>query len=122
MPKNDFDHCPHPFIDQGLVARSKELLLDDFVSLKISNFFKVLADPTRIKIIHLLYDQELCVCHLAELLNMNQPAVSQQLKTLKQANIVKFRREGHNLYYTLSDDCVKQMITEVKIHVIEHKK
>jgi len=119
--KNNIDCCDNHLIHKDLVEKCQDQLLIDTVALKISNFIKVLADSTRIKMIHLLLENELCVCDIAELLQMNQPAVSQQLKTLKQANIVIYHRVGHNVFYTLSDNCVKQMINEVKTHVLDHK-
>ena len=120
MTKNEFEQCDNHLIHNDLVRKSREFLLDDVAALKISNFVKVLGDPTRIKIINLLHQQELCVCDLVELLQMNQPAVSQQLKTLKHAQIVKFRRSGHNVFYTLDDDCVERILNDVKKHVLEH--
>ncbi|MCL1827037.1 MAG: metalloregulator ArsR/SmtB family transcription factor, partial [Candidatus Cloacimonetes bacterium] len=85
----------------------------------LSEFFKVMGDPTRLRIINFLYSQELCVCDLAEKMQMNQPAISQQLKILRQANLIKYRREGRHLYYSLSDQHVMQIFDQGMIHIKE---
>jgi DNA-binding transcriptional ArsR family regulator len=85
----------------------------------LSNFFKALGDPTRLRIMELLFESELCVCDIAEKMKMNQPAISQQLKVLKQANLIKVRRDGRHLFYSLSDDHVRLIFDQSLIH-IEH--
>lgn len=77
--------------------------------LALSNFYKLLADPTRIKILWILRNSELCVYHISEILKMNQSAISHQLKLLRMGNLVKYRREGKTIYYSLSDDHVKDI-------------
>jgi ArsR family transcriptional regulator len=88
--------------------------------IKLGDFFKVMGDSTRLKIINLLFEQELCVCDLAEKMNMNQPAVSQQLKTLRNANLIKYRKEGKHIFYSLSDDHVKQIFDQGMIHICDY--
>lgn len=85
----------------------------------LGDLFKVFGDTTRIKIMYALYEDELCVCAIAELLGMTQSAISHQLKTLKDANLVSARREGKTIYYSLSDEHVKSIIAQGYEHITE---
>ena len=85
----------------------------------LGDLFKVFGDTTRIKIMYALYEGEMCVCAISELLNMTQSAISHQLKTLKDANLVSARREGKEMYYSLSDEHVKSIIAEGFEHITE---
>ena len=85
----------------------------------LGDLFKVFGDTTRIKIMYALMRDEMCVCAIADLLNMTQSAISHQLKTLKAANLVASRREGKTVYYHLSDDHVKSIIAQGYEHVTE---
>ena len=85
----------------------------------LGDLFKVFGDTTRIKIMYALYEGEMCVCAISELLNMTQSAISHQLKTLKDANLVSARREGKEMYYSLSDEHVKSIIAEGYEHITE---
>ena len=88
-------------------------------SMKLADLFKVLGDSTRIKILFALFSSEICVQCLAELLNMNQSAVSHQLRVLKQARLVKFRKEGKFTFYSLDDEHVYQLIVQGMAHLSE---
>ncbi|MDF2537929.1 MAG: putative transcriptional regulator [Herbinix sp.] len=85
----------------------------------LSDFFKVLGDSTRIKIMWALDESEMCVCDLAVLLNMTKSAISHQLHSLRQANLVKYRKEGKVVYYSLSDDHVKEIFEKGLEHIRE---
>lgn len=85
----------------------------------MAEFFKVFGDSTRIKILYVLFEAELCVCDIAELLNMTQPAISYQLRVLKQARLVRNRRSGKTIFYSLADDHVKTIIGMAKEHLGE---
>ncbi|MDO5396470.1 MAG: metalloregulator ArsR/SmtB family transcription factor [bacterium] len=85
----------------------------------LSDVFKVFGDGTRLKILWALFDRELCVFDISEKLGMSQSAISHQLRTLKQARLVKARREGKNTFYSLDDEHVKRIIEQVMIHVEE---
>lgn len=85
----------------------------------LAELFKVFGDTTRIKLLWALDKEEMCVCDLAILLNMTQSAVSHQLRVLKQARLVKFRRDGKNVYYSLDDDHVKLMFEQGLLHINE---
>lgn len=92
-----------------------ELLCD------LSDLFKIFGDTTRIKILYSLFESEMCVCAIAELLGMTQSAISHQLKTLKDANLVGNRREGKTIYYFLSDDHVRAIVAQGFEHLIEER-
>jgi len=119
MSNEEIEVCDPQIVHIDIVKKVKQDLLDEKTIRIIADFFKVLGDPTRIKIIQILFKSELCVCDLAAVLSMNQPAISQQLKILKQANIVKYRRDGKNVFYSLSDEHVKQIFNQGFSHIQE---
>ncbi|RKD69742.1 ArsR family transcriptional regulator [Sinobaca qinghaiensis] len=80
------------------------------------HLFKALADPTRIKIMHLLAEEECSVNHIADILQMNQSAVSHQLRTLRQMKLVKYRRSGNHLYYSCDDSHVIELLNQALSH------
>ena len=86
---------------------------------QLSDLFKVFGDATRMKILYSLFESELCVCAIAELLKMEQSAVSHQLKILKNTNLVSFRREGKTNCYFLADEHVKSIIAQGITHIKE---
>lgn len=85
----------------------------------LADFFKVFADSTRIKMLYVLMYSEMCVCDLAEILNMTQSAISHQLRTLKQMNLVRYRREGKTVFYSLADDHIKSILSQGMEHIEE---
>ncbi|WP_165859249.1 ArsR/SmtB family transcription factor [Desulfofundulus salinus] len=87
----------------------------------LSELFKVLGDETRTKILYLLSYRELCVCDLAEILEMSLPAVSHHLRLLKAMRLVKYRREGKMVYYSLDDDHIVNLIREAQAHFAEER-
>lgn len=87
----------------------------------LAEFFKVFGDSTRIKILYALLAAEMCVQELADLLNMNQPAISHQLRILKQAHVVKYRKDGKFVIYSLDDEHVTQIIQQGLSHLSELK-
>ena len=103
-----------PLARKGL-PKDKELY-------ELADFFKVLGDSTRIKILFALFSSEICVQCLAELLNMSQSAVSHQLRVLKHTRLVKFRREGKFTFYSLDDDHVSQLMIQGMAHISERMK
>ena len=108
MPKNEFS-CDCNVIHHDIVHNLIKQLPDHQVFDQVSLFFKVFGDSTRIKIIWALNQHELCVCDIANILNMTKSAVSHQLGTLRRAKLVTCRREGKTVFYKLSDEHVKQM-------------
>ncbi len=85
----------------------------------LAELFKVFGDPTRIRILHSLTENELCVQDIADRLSMTQSAISHQLRILKQAALVRFRRDGKTIYYSLADDHVKTIMAQGLEHVCE---
>ena len=85
----------------------------------LAEVFKVFGDSTRIKILYLLFEAELCVCDIAQLLNMTQSAISHQLRILKQNRLVKNRRDGKSVFYSLADSHVKTIISQGMEHIQE---
>lgn len=85
----------------------------------LADFFKVLGDSTRVKIMWALDESEMCVCDLAVLLNMTKSAISHQLRSLKEANLVKYRKEGKVVFYSLKDDHVREIFEKGMEHIRE---
>jgi len=86
---------------------------------KLSELFKAFSDTTRIRMLYVLFQSELCVCDIAELLKLSQSAISHQLRILKQAGLVRSRREGKTVYYSLADDHVRTIIGQGLEHITE---
>lgn len=85
----------------------------------LADFFKVFADTTRIKILYVLLKQEMCVCDIAQTLEMTQSAISHQLRILKQMDLVKNRRDGKTIYYSLADDHIVSILNQGMDHINE---
>ena len=109
------EYCTHSdIIGQVCPHMPQEEKLYDLAEL-----FKMFADSTRIRILYVLFESEMCVCDIAELLKMTQSAISHQLRLLKQAKLVKNRREGKTVYYSLADDHVRTIINQGMVHIEE---
>ena len=100
-------------------GQAPETMPDEELLYDLADLFKTFGDTTRIKILYALMSQELCVADLAELVGATQSAVSHQLRTLKQARLVKFQRDGKNVIYSLSDDHVYTMLAQGMTHICE---
>jgi ArsR family transcriptional regulator len=109
--------CVTSHINEKLVKEVKESLPKEELLFDLADFFKVFGDSTRIKIIYLLLKSEMCVCDIAEILSMSQSAISHQLRTLRDAKLVKYRKEGKTVFYSLDDDHVKNVIEQGYSHV-----
>jgi len=101
------------------VKAVKEKMPDEDELYDLAEIFKVFGDSTRIKILYVLFEQEMCVCDIAQLLNMTQSAISHQLKILKQSRLVKNRREGKAVFYSLADGHVRSIINQGLEHIEE---
>ena len=108
-----------PHDHAALLKHIKEDMPSDELLQDLGDLFKIFGDTTRIKIMFALYEEEMCVCAISELLGMTQSAISHQLKTLKQADLVASRREGKTIYYHLSDEHVKSIIAQGYEHLTE---
>ena len=102
-----------------ILKRVKDELPTDELICDLSDLFKIFGDTTRVKILFALFESEMCVCAIAELLGMTQPAISHQLRVLKDANLVGNRREGKTIFYFLADDHVRTIIAQGFEHLIE---
>jgi ArsR family transcriptional regulator len=111
------DRCEVHFVDSQRVERVKrnKLKLDEVMD--ISELFKVLGDGTRIKILHALSQEELCVCDLSEVVEMSQSLVSHQLRILRNLRLVKYRKEGKMVFYSLDDDHIINLFTQGLAHI-----
>ena len=113
------DVCDCDVIHGEIVSAVKPRMLSDDLFNTLTEFLKAVGDGTRVRILWALDVSEMCVCDLAFLLGMTKSAISHQLRTLKQANLVKFRKDGKNAYYSLADDHVKSILELSLAHVME---
>lgn len=120
MKKEDI-LCDCDVIHADLVESVRKKMPDENELYDLADFFKVLGDSTRAKIIWALDESEMCVCDLAVLLNMTKSAISHQLSSLKQADLVKYRKEGKVVFYSLADDHVKAIFEKGLEHIREDK-
>lgn len=111
--------CECDEVHPEAVAHVRQTMEDTQVLYALSDFFKVMSDSTRVRIMAVLDNGELCVCDLSEVLGMTKSAVSHQLRVLKDAQLVKFRREGKNVFYSLKDDHVKMILDMGIAHIKE---
>lgn len=111
----DICNCIH----EDIVTKVKENILDDEKTIDLADFFKVFSDSTRIKIINALLDNELCVGDIANIIGSSQSAVSHQLKTLKQTKLVKYKKVGKIVYYSLDDNHIKEIFKKGCEHIEE---
>ncbi|MCI8611422.1 MAG: helix-turn-helix transcriptional regulator [Clostridiales bacterium] len=100
-------------------AAVRERLPDEEVLYDLAELYKIFGDTTRVKLLYILFEGEMCVQHLAELLQVSQSAVSHQLRILKGARLVKYRRDGKTVYYALADDHVREIIECGMEHITE---
>ena len=119
MAINDVECCDAFQIHEELLNKVNERMPDEDELYDLAELFRVFGDSTRIRILFVLFESEVCVCDLASILNMTQSAVSHQLKILKQAKLVKSRREGKSVFYSLSDSHVSHIIDQGREHIEE---
>ena len=111
--------CEVPALHAEVLERVHHGLTDEEVLRWVASLFKVLGDPSRLKIVNALLLSEMCVCDLASLLGMSQSAVSHQLQILRQSDLVKWRRDGKVIYYSLDDEHVNNLFYQGLVHVNE---
>ena len=105
--------------NEPLVQPEELDMPDDEVLYELADLFRVFGDSTRIKILYALFEAEMCVCDIADLLGLTQSAVSHQLRVLKDSKLVRFRREGKTVYYALDDDHVRSILSLGMDHIEE---
>ena len=122
MKKNtekEIEICDCCEVHENLLQIVNETLPEENELYDLAELFKVFGDSTRIKILYVLFEAELCVCDIAQLLNMTQSAISHQLRILKQNRLVKNRRDGKSVFYSLADSHVKTIISQGMEHIQE---
>ena len=120
MPEpNDVERCEYMHVHEDIVAQVKQSMPDEEVLYDLAELFKIFGDSTRIKILYVLSESEMCVCDIAQLLGMTQSAISHQLRALKQSKLVKARREGKTVFYSLADGHVRTILAQGVEHVGE---
>ena len=115
------ERCSCDVIHEDIVKQVKKAMPEEELLYDLADLFKVFGDSTRIRILWALGAAEMCVCDIAYLLDMTQSAISHQLRVLKQAKLVKNRREGKTVYYSLDDDHVKQIFSMGLVHITEEE-
>jgi len=108
--KHSHDTCDCNAIHEDVIVRAKERMPEGDQFQTLSNLYKMFADSTRLKIMWALSKERMCVCDLAVLLGITKSAVSHQLKSLRLTNLVHYEKEGKNVYYTLTDSHVREML------------
>ncbi len=112
-------HCADTVVHDAVLAGVRESIPSDEHLYALADLYKVFGDSTRIRILYALFEAELCVCDIAALLSMSISAISHQLRVLKQAQLVRYRRDGKTVYYSLADDHVRTILGQGMEHVEE---
>lgn len=116
---SDFDRCDCTVLHEDVVNKVRDLMPEDEDLINLSDLFKVFGDSTRVKILSALSFNEMCVCDIAALLGMTKSSISHQLRVLKQARLVKYRRDGKVVFYSLDDDHIKSIFDQALEHITE---
>ena len=119
MEERKDEECDGFEVHEDLLKIVNETLPEETELYDLAELFKVFGDSTRIRILFVLFEAEVCVCDLAKVLNMTQSAISHQLRILKQNKLVKSRREGKSIFYSLADDHVRTIINQGRDHIEE---
>ncbi|MDR2747992.1 MAG: metalloregulator ArsR/SmtB family transcription factor [Treponema sp.] len=120
---DSFDiECEYTMIHEEVVREVKAKMPGEEVLMDLADLFKVFGDSTRVRIISALLHAEMCVCDIAALLGMSKSAISHQLRTLRQTKLVKYRREGKVVFYSLDDEHVENIFSQGLMHVGEPRR
>lgn len=120
MAENDeLACCEFIHVHEDIVQRVNAEMPDEEVLYDLAELFKIFGDSTRIRILYVLFESEMCVCDIAQLLGMSQSAISHQLRALKQSKLVKYRREGKTVFYSLADAHVRTILDQGMEHIAE---
>ncbi len=117
--ENTVEICCEDKVHPEVVKAVADKLPDDELLYDVAELFKVFGDSTRVRIICALFESEMCVCDIADVLGMTQSAISHQLRVLKQARLVKYRRDGKTVYYSLADDHIQTIFNQAFEHIME---
>jgi DNA-binding transcriptional ArsR family regulator len=119
-PNGELDRCECNVIHDDVIVKVRKLMPEDEILLNLADMFKVFSDSTRVKILCALQHSEMCVCDIAALLGMTKSAISHQLRSLRQTRLVKYRRDGKVVYYSLDDEHVGSIFAQGLLHVNEN--
>lgn len=119
MEEKEAERCEFMHVHEEIVERVMAKMPKEEHLYDLAELFKVFGDTTRIRILYVLWQDEMCVCDIAQLLNMTQSAISHQLRILKQMKLVKNRREGKTVFYALADDHIKTILGQGLEHIEE---
>ncbi len=119
MTEHEVEVCDAHEVHLDLIEKVRENMPEETVLYDLAELFKIFSDSSRIRILFVLFEAEVCVCDLADMLNMTQSAVSHQLRILKQSKLVKNRRDGKSVFYSLADDHVRTIIAQGLDHIQE---
>ena len=119
IDKDGMERCDYIHAHEDIVNAVNAQMPDEEILYDLAELFKVFGDSTRIKILYVLFESDMCVCDIAQLLNMNQSAISHQLRVLKQSKLVKYRRDGKTVFYSLADGHVRTILGQGMEHVAE---
>lgn len=117
--KETAPQCEVQELHSGLIEEATKKMPSEDALFSLADLFKIFGDSTRIRILYVLYESELCVCDIAQMLGMQISAISHQLRVLKQASLVKYRRSGKTVYYSLADDHVHSILSQGMEHIME---
>lgn len=116
---NNIDTCDCVVIHEEVVNQVRAKMPEDDILMDLADAFKIFSDFTRVKILYALIQAEMCVCDISSLLGMTKSSVSHQLRVLRQSNLVKYRKEGRVIYYSIADSHVELIIKQCMEHVME---
>ena len=111
--------CEFMFVHQEIVDRVNQEMPSEETLFDLAELFKIFGDSTRVKILYVLFESEMCVCDIAQLVGMTQSAISHQLQVLKKSKLVKYRREGKTVFYSLADSHVRTILGQGMDHITE---
>lgn len=117
--ENNVPLCECEELHSDIIEKKREEMPGENTLYELSDFFKILGDSTRVKILFAIDGEPMCVCDIADLLGMTKSAVSHQLKILRQSDLITYRKSGKNVFYTLADDHVRDIIEKALEHIKE---
>ena len=119
VDSNGVERCEFMHAHEDIIDKVNQEMPEEEILYDLAELFKIFGDSTRIKILYVLFESEMCVCDIAQLLGMTQSAISHQLRSLKQSRLVKARREGKTVFYSLADGHVRTILDQGMEHVAE---
>lgn len=119
MAREEAEKCEFICVHEDIVKQVNKEMPEEEKLFDLAEFFKIFGDTTRIRILYVLMCSEMCVCDLAQILGMTQSAISHQLRVLKQMELVKNRREGKSIFYSLADGHIKTILSQGLEHIEE---